>query len=763
MTQPSHAGARPHPKAGHAHPASHRDAVPAPRAPGHGPASGTFGPRDHHHHHDHDHDHGHHHGHDHVDHDHDDPDHDHDHHDHDHGFDRLEAARIAVTFLCAIGAWFTEAFFFSAGSLGERVHDFAAQFDPWQVLALGDLLPQAVKGALPPAVFQWIDYYLAIPFSLYAAIGLLFGGWPIFREAVHDLRERRMTMELSMTIAILAAAYTGYFFVALMVTFFVLVAEVLEGLTIERGRRAIRSLLEILPREVNVRRHGHVVTIGTDTLAIGETVLLSPGGRVPVDGAVVGGHSFVDESKITGESMPVEKVAGERVFAGSINQSGALEIRAERIGADTSYGRIIEAVERAERSRAPVTRMADRLAGYIVLFAMGFAALTHYLYRDVSATISVLVVAGACGIAAGTPLAILGGIGRAARLGAIVKGGIHLETLGRVDTVVLDKTGTLTFGVPGITSVVGAHGVADAEVLAVAASAELRSEHPLGKAIVAEAQARGHEVREPDGFDYTPGRGIAASVGGSRVLVGNAAWMRDNSIGMADLEADAGATTAFVARAGRFIGAISVADRVRPEARQALDRMRGMGIHTILLTGDSAGVARAVAGELGLVDAEADLLPEDKVQRIRALVARGRVVAMVGDGVNDAPALAAAGVGVAMGSGTDVARESADVVLIGNDLARFVDTLAVARRARRIIWQNFAGTIVIDIAGIALAMIGWIGPVAAVQIHTGSELLFILNSARLLPRLVPFRIGRGRQDATVAPPPVSRPVVTPGG
>src|SRR5438128_7753542 len=329
------------------------------------------------------------------------------------------------------------------------------------------------------AVAVW--FYLWEPLrtvSVIGVLGLLIGGWPVVREAAENALARRMTMELSMTIAIIAAAAISEFFTALVITLFVLIAEVLEGMTVSRGRRAIRDLLDFLPRAVSVRRGGGVAEVDTEALAVGDAVLVNPGGRIPVDGTVIAGHSFVDQARITGESMPLEKTARAPVFAGSINQSGALEIRTERIGRDTSYGKIIEAVEQAERSRAPVQRLADRMAGYLVYFALGAAALTYLLTRDIRSTISVVIVAGACGIAAGTPLAILGAIGRAARAGAIVKGGLFLEQLGQVDTVALDKTGTLTFGQPAVRSLLPVAGVDSATLLAVAACAELRSEHP---------------------------------------------------------------------------------------------------------------------------------------------------------------------------------------------------------------------------------------------------------------------------------------------
>jgi len=421
---------------------------------------------------------------------------------------------------------------------------------------------------------------------------------------------------------------------ALVITVFVLMAEILEGLTAARGRRAIQDLLNYLPRTVNVRRG------------------------------------------------------------------------AERLGRDTSFGKIVEAVERAEPSRAPVQKTADRLAGYLVYFALGAALLTFAITRDARSTIAVLIVAGACGIAAGTPLAILGAIGRAARDGSIIKGGLHLETLARVDTVVFDKTGTLTLGRPDVVAVRPADDVGSLDVLRAASVAERLSEHPLAKAIVARAEAEHLDIPTPERFEYAPGRGVAPDDECSEVLV---------------------------ARSGRYIGTMLIADQVRPEAREAMSALGGLGLRSVLLTGDVAAEARRVAAQLGVGGFEAGLLPDQKQLRVRALVQGGRIVAMVGDGVNDAPALAEASVGIAMGSGTDVARESADVVLLGNDLLRLVETIRIARRAQRVIMQNFAGTLLVDAVGIALASLGVLNPLMAAFIHVASELAFIVNSTRLLP------------------------------
>ena len=573
--------------------------------------------------------------------------------------------------------------------------------------------------------------------DILALLGVLVGGYPIFREAIADLLERRMTMELSMTIALVAASAIGEFFTALLITVFVLIAEILEGMTVGRGRRAIAELLDLLPQTAEVRSAGQVAARSLSEVQAGDLVLVRPGGRIPVDGIVADGHSFVDQAAITGESMPVEKVTGTPVFAGTINQSGVLEIRAEKVGRDTAFGRIIEAVERAERSRAPIQRTADRLAGYLVYFALGCAALTFLVTRDARSTISVIVVAGACGIAAGTPLAILGAIGRAARKGAIVKGGLYLEVLAAVDTVVLDKTGTLTLGVPEIFDVQVYNGYNPNDVMRIAATAERFSEHPLAKAIAKRASDWSLPVGEPAAFQYSPGMGIVCQVEGQRTLVGTRALLERDGLHVPD---DGSGSEHFsevmVATGGRLSGSLRIADVLRSEATAAVTEMRKLGLRIVLLTGDRKEIADATAKELGVDEVQSELLPDQKVARVRQLRAEGRTVATVGDGVNDAPALMESNVGIAMGSGTDVARESASVVLLGNDLLRFAEVLKVARRCRKIIMANFAGTLAVDSVGVGLAAFGLLNPVLAALIHVSSELLFILNSARLLPRVV---------------------------
>ena len=615
---------------------------------------------------------------------HDGHDYDHDDHEHEHGFETIEVLRVTFVALAAVAVWF----------------------------------------------------HLWEPFHRVSVIGLvatLIGGYPIFKEALENILERRMTMELSMTIALVSALAIGEFFTALVITAFVLAAEILEGLTVGRGRRAIQDMLDFLPQTASVLRDDQIVEVETKTILPGEVVVIRQGGRIPVDGQVLSGHSFVEQAAITGEPMPSEKSAGSDVYAGTINQAGTLQVRAEHLGKETTFGKIIEAVENAERSRAPIQKTADRLAGYLVYFALGAAVLTFLITHNLRSTISVIIVAGACGIAAGTPLAILGAIGRAARKGAIIKGGIYLEALGQLDTVFLDKTGTLTYGFPLVTEVRTAAGVSKRALLEAAASAERKSEHPLGRAIVRFAEQQNVAAIDPLSFEYRIGRGVLASLHGEPIAVGNRALFEELGIARHEKNNAVGGTEVFVAQGGRYYGSILVTDQVRPSSTSAVKALTDMGIRVVLLTGDATAVAEAVTDRLGIIQVYAELLPEQKTAFIAEQVRKGRTVAMLGDGINDAPALSEASVGVAMGAGTDVARESADVVLIGNDLDKFVETVRIARNFRRIIFQNFYGTLIVDTIGIGLAAAGILNPLLAAFIHVASELTFILNSTRLLP------------------------------
>ena len=647
---------------------------------------------------------------------------------------------------------------------GERLIDRIERSDILRIAVVG----LAVLGA-------WVAGATGTPGWAVGAVGaaaLLVGCWPLVVEAVGDLRERRMSMELSMLLAIVAAAAIGEWVTALAVTVFALCAEVLEDLSMDRGRDALTDLMSFLPQTARVVTGPHtdeVSEVPLDEVRPGQVIALSPGGRVPVDGVVRTGRADVDQSRITGEALPVQVGPGDRVPAGSITR-GALELEVERVGEDSSYGRIVAAVRHAQSSRAPVQRLADRLAARIVYLALAAALITFLTTRDVRATISVIIVAGACGVAAGTPLAVLAAIARAARCGAFVKDGTHLEQLSTVDTVVLDKTGTLTVGAPRVVSVtpvesVAQPGAGEAEILALAAAAEWNSEHPIGRAIHTEAAVRDLTVPVPDDVAYSPGAGVSARVDGRRITVGR----REDQEGRdrartrsaaddthdatdadgatdavsstasdfeSDPEAPAATSVVEVRADGRLLGTIALADRLRQGAATAVRDLSDMGLEVLMLTGDSPASARHVARVLGMAEEQvrAGLLPTDKEKVIDSLRRAGKCVAMVGDGVNDAPALSAADVGVAMGTGTDVAREAGDVVLVGSAPADLVETVRVARRARRIIMVNFVGTVVVDVVGMIAAGLGLLGPVAAALVHVVSESAFILNSARLVPR-----------------------------
>ena len=647
---------------------------------------------------------------------------------------------------------------------GERLIDRIERSDILRIAVVG----LAVLGA-------WVAGAAGTPGWAVGAVGaaaLLVGCWPLVIEAVGDLRERRMSMELSMLLAIVAAAVIGEWVTALAVTVFALCAEVLEDLSMDRGRDALTDLMSFLPQTARVVTGPHtdeVSEVPLDEVRPGQVIALSPGGRVPVDGVVRTGRADVDQSRITGEALPVQVGPGDRVPAGSITR-GALELEVERVGEDSSYGRIVAAVRHAQSSRAPVQRLADRLAARIVYLALAAALITFLTTQDVRATISVIIVAGACGVAAGTPLAVLAAIARAARCGAFVKDGTHLEQLSAVDTVVLDKTGTLTVGAPRVVSVtpvesVAQPGAGEAEILALAAAAEWNSEHPIGRAIRTEAAVRDLTVPVPDDVAYSPGAGVSARVDGRRITVGR----REDQEGRdrartrsaaddthdatdadgatdavsstasdfkSDPEAPAATSVVEVRADGRLLGTIALADRLRQGAATAVRDLSDMGLEVLMLTGDSPASARHVARVLGMAEEQvrAGLLPTDKEKVIDSLRRAGKCVAMVGDGVNDAPALSAADVGVAMGTGTDVAREAGDVVLVGSAPADLVETVRVARRARRIIMVNFVGTVVVDVVGMIAAGLGLLGPVAAALVHVVSESAFILNSARLVPR-----------------------------
>lgn len=569
---------------------------------------------------------------------------------------------------------------------------------------------------------------------------IVLGGWPVLWGVIQAALQRRVTSHTLMTVGVLAAIAVGEWTTAALIVFFMRFADFLEDLTTARGRQALAQLTALRPETARVVRDGQELTVPVADVRPGDVVLVRPGERIPVDGAVIDGFAPVDQAPITGESLPVDKTVGDQVFAATIAQAGFLKVRAVGTADDTRFAHIVRLVEEAESQKAPIQRLADRFSAYYLPIVLTVALGTLLITGQVLNAVAVLVVACSCAIALATPVVVLASVGTAARRGVLIKGGLALEQLARVDTVVVDKTGTITYGTPAVTDIIALDGTEDAALLRFVATAEALSEHPLAQAIVGAARERGLRVGEPDTFTPVPGRGVVATIAGEPWAVGNRRLIAERGIvlpvnaeaGALQLE-HAGRTAFFVARGAWIVGLIAVADTVRPEVRDALGELRRLGVRrVVMLTGDNACVARAVAGALD-IEYRAELLPADKIAAVRALQAEGAMVMMVGDGVNDAPALTAANVGVAMGAaGSAVALEAADVALMRDDWRLVPEALAIGRRARRTIWQNLGFTALYNVVGLTLAATGVLPPVWAAAAQSLPDVAIMGNSARLL-------------------------------
>lgn len=579
-------------------------------------------------------------------------------------------------------------------------------------------------------------YVSSIDFIAIAAT--LIGGFPMIKEAFEAIRDRKMSMELSMAIAVLACLAIGQFTTGLVITLFVLIAELLEDLTVDNGRSVLKKLAELLPQTATVKKNNREITLSVKELKPQDIIIVKPGGRIPVDGMIVKGNSFVDQAAITGESIPVEKTAGMKVLAGTVNQSGVLEIQATGTGQETTFGKIIQVIEAAQKTKAPIEKTADKLAARLVYFAFAGALITFIITKDITSTIAALIVAGACGVAAGTPLAVLAGIGRCAKEGIIVKGGIFLEQLAGIDAIVLDKTGTLTLGTPQVKSVFSINGMSEQVLLQLLATGEQHSEHPLAQAILDKAKQENIFPAAYDGLDYLPGKGLSLQIKDQNYYIGNMALLQGKNIILPaaknepeELKSKEGSVI-FVADDKTLLGGVSITDTIRKEAKSAITALRNYQPSTIsLISGDTKPVAMEMGKTLMLDEAIGEMLPTNKLEYITRLKASGKKVAMIGDGINDAPALVEATVGIAMGGGTDIAFESADMILPTNNLLKVATAMGISRQVMNVIKFNFWGTIIIDSIGILLALLGLLSPMEAAIIHVGSETFFILNSARL--------------------------------
>lgn len=590
-----------------------------------------------------------------------------------------------------------------------------------------------------------------------AILAAVAAGLPIWWSTARGLWARDFTVDVLVSTAIIAALIVGEYQAGAIVAVMLLGGGLLEQLTVARASKALVALLARVPTMATVLRGTAEAAVSVEAIRPGDVVRVRTGGMVPVDGVVVAGAAAVDQSSITGESIPVEKAPGHRVFAGTLNRAGTLDIRATQVGSGTTLGKIIHLVEEAQRSAAPVQRLANRYAQFYTPIAFAIAAVVYFLTGDVLRAITVLIVFCPCALVLATPTAVIAGIGNAAKRTVLIKGGAQLEAAGRVDVVAFDKTGTLTRGEPSVTDVIVQRSTSNVqqpvwnvapgssngerELLRLAAAAEKFSEHPLGRAIVAEAVTRGVDLPNPRESRIVPGVGVEALVGGRRIFVGRADGSGDldstlDPVGarvVAALEAE-GKTVLAVTSDGTPFGCIALRDTVRPGVAEVISALRQVGVREILLlTGDNPRAAAAVAKEIGVDRYQAGLLPEEKLAVVRDYQRRGFRVAVVGDGVNDAPALAAADIGIAMGAaGTDVAIETADIALMSSDLARIPEVLALARRALRVIRENVLLSVAINLLAVILAGLGLVTPVLGAIIHEASAMLVVMNAVRVI-------------------------------
>jgi len=572
-----------------------------------------------------------------------------------------------------------------------------------------------------------------VPFPLGLAL-VLASGWPVFYNVGRATLKRQVTSHTLMTLGVLAALAVGQWATAAVVVFFMRVGDYAERFTTEGARKAVKDLTALAPQTARVERQGGEVELPIAQVAIGDVVIVRPGERIPVDGEVLSGQATIDQAAITGESMPVEAGPGAPVFAATLARLGSLRIKTLRVGADSTFGRVVKLVEEAEAHRAQVQRFADKFSAYYLPAVAGLAALTFILRRDPLATAAVLVVACSCSVALATPIAMLASIGAGAKRGLLIKGGKYLETLAHADVLLIDKTGTLTLGRPQITDVVPLDGLPAPELLGLAAAVERYSEHPLAEAVRAAARTQGVSLAEPQQFESLPGLGVRAMVNGAIIEVGNQRLISvPSSLAvMSRLEAE-GKTVLFLARDGQLAGILAAADSLRPEVPGAMAEVRALGIrHIEVLTGDNERVGQTLAEKLG-VRCRANLLPEDKIAVVKKYQAEGHTVVMVGDGVNDAPALAQADIGIAMGAaGSDVAIEAAHIALMRDDWTLVPEVVRIARRTMRVVKMNLAFTAVYNIAGLSLAALGILPPILAAAAQSLPDVGILANSARLL-------------------------------
>jgi len=571
-----------------------------------------------------------------------------------------------------------------------------------------------------------------------ALVAATIGASFIAFSAAASLREGVFGANVLATVAVVVSIAVGEYLAAAVIAIMLGGGEILEDFASSRASSAIEKLIEASPKTAIAIRDGKEIEVKIDDVKIGETVIVKPGMKIPVDGIVLNGEATVNQSSVTGESMPVEKSANDKVYSGTIVQLGALEIKTTAVKEQSTFGKIIQLVKEAEENRAPIERIADKYAKYFTPMILAIGIGVYMLTGDPVRLASVFVIACPCALVLATPTAIAASIGNSARKRILIRNGESLEKLSRVDTLVLDKTGTITRGRPQVVSITGFNGHSESEVIGLAASAEKLSEHPVAQAIVSKAEEMKIKVEGSNCFRVHPGLGVQVDCQGDSIVVGNERMMDQCTISLdsdgADFLQKHTGTTIFVAKSGMIVGAILMSDMPRDDAKDALNKARINGVKkTVMLTGDNERMAKLVGEQIGVDEVKSDLMPSDKVDYVKQLRAQGHHVAMVGDGINDAPALASSDVGIAMGlTGTDVSIETAGIILATDDLNRIPKLFKISRATIRIIKANIAIAMAVNVLGIALSTYGILPPLLASVVHESNALVGLFNSLRLL-------------------------------
>jgi Cd2+/Zn2+-exporting ATPase len=591
-------------------------------------------------------------------------------------------------------------------------------------------------------ILEWIGLG-PLPLPTFLAIAsLILGSYPIVKSAVKTLLIPDLNVDTLVSIAAISATAVGAYREAATVIFIMLLGEFLEGITVGKTRKAIASLIQLSPKTAWVRRENKEVQVPIEDVKPKELVIVRPGERIPVDGKIVSGCGSINQSTLTGESIPVEKEAGDKVYCGTFNESGSCEIEATQVAEDTKLAQIKRLILEAQAEKSPTQRVMDRFSRYFIPAIILIALATFLVTGEIIRAITILIVACPCALVLGTPTAVVAAIGNAARQGILIKGGVYLEQMGRLKTLLMDKTGTLTHGRPKVVEINALNGMDQKEVLSWAAIAEKRSEHPLARAVTEKAEELGLSIPHPQSFENLRGKGVKVQWNSKTIIVGSSEMMKNERVeipgsakGLLESKQSEGMTSLLIALDRRLLGIISIADTLREGAKEAIDQIREQGVSEIwMLTGDSVLVADRIGRELG-IRYEAKLLPEEKVLRVKEWKKQGQVVAMVGDGVNDAPALAAADIGIAMGVvGTDVAIETADIALMADDLEKIATVVRLSRKALRVIKENLIFALVFNTIMVILSAQGWVTMILGAVMHQASSLLVILSSMRLLRR-----------------------------